>query len=846
MPLYIGDPYRMSLTPFNARTRLLASVALLSALAAGGVVRAADATADSASAAAAPTTVTEVYVTARKQKERLIDVPVAITALTPTAINRYGGIKDLKDVMDNVPNLSITNVASGGGGAVSIRGLGSLGSDTGIPNEVAFILDGVSANRSRSINLGLLDLESVEVLKGPQALYFGSNSPAGVVAMNSVDPGRTFTGYANLSYEFTTQTPNIDAAVTIPITDTLSVRLAGKADTVRGYIRNVAPPTPQLLDPAMQAIDSGDPGAQYRYVDGSHEEMGRVSVAWRPSDRFSALVKFSNFQYTGNDEGGATTIKCGPGVTTVTENNNFNPVGVPVPGGSCNPGATSTVGGLNPTVGSKFPFSNNGKLFTFTRNNLLSANLTYKLDNLTLNSVTGYYNMGEADFCNCAYSSLAYDMGAQTENYHQVSEELRATSTFTAPINAMLGFYFEHSTDNVNSGEFFFPVPPDTVTGQTNTLQGNYFTTDDTYSVFGQVNWKILSNLLLTGGARYTHEHKLDTEQNTYENNNIVPLFNAVLGFPFNPFLPVGTKIVAPTTDDNVSPEVTLSWHPQPNVNIYAAYKTGYKSGGTSNPTALSSSSTATSLSFKPETAKGGEIGMKGEWFHSALRGDIVVYDYEFSNLQVQGLTLVNGLPTYNVDNAAKARTLGFEAQGSYAFDEHLSVRGNVGYNDAKFLSYPQAPCFFALGAAVLAAAAHGMTIPGTSVVGGNCVRDESGLQLPRAPAWTAGAGFTYSHPLMNTALLLTLSADVIYTDSYNPSDQLVDVLRVPGYAKINAGIKLSDPDKGWEISLSGTNLTDHIVYNWAYDRSGVAGGGLYFGGNTPPREIILAFRYMF
>jgi iron complex outermembrane receptor protein len=356
-----------------------------------------------------------------------------------------------------------------------------------------------------------------------------------------------------------------------------------------------------------------------------------------------------------------------------------------------------------------------------------------------------------------------------------------------------------------------------------------------TYSAFAEFDLKLPANLQFTGGARYTYEKKLAIIQDNYENDNIVPLFQALTGAPMNPFLPVGDVIHAPTVGVNISPEATLSWHPERNLNLYVSYKTGYKSGGTSESSSPSPS-TAASLSFKPETSSGFEVGSKGEWMHGALRGDLVVYDYTFRNLQVNELDESVIPPSFSVTNAAEAKTIGFEAQGSFQVNENLALRGNLGYNHGYYQSYKGAECYTALNSGLA---------PGGDFSGGTCSRDESGLQLPRAPDWTAGAGVSYTHNVASD-LLITLTTDLIYTGKYNPADELIPALEVSGYARVNAGIKLSDPATGWEVSLTGSNLTNKVVDAWGYDRPGAGPGGVYFAQTTPPREVTLAVGYKF
>src|SRR3546814_709340 len=149
-----------------------------------------------------------------------------------------------------------------------------------------------------------------------------------------------------------------------------------------------------------------------------------------------------------------------------------------------------------------------------------------------------------------------------------------------------------------------------------------------TYSMFGQARWSNLPTLELTGGVRYTKEKKRVREGNVY--------LHAITGnLSFFPLLPQGEIINSKFNDSNWSPEATLSWHPIDDTLVYAAYKTGYKSGGFSVPGNLSITATADSLRVESEKAKGGEFGIKSQLLDRTLLLQLTTYLYDFNNLQV-------------------------------------------------------------------------------------------------------------------------------------------------------------------------------------------------------------------
>lgn len=797
--------------------RLVAYNALIWAGLAFSATAAADTPAETAAKSATSAgTDGEIVVTARKRAERLIDVPVAVTALSQEAINRYG-ITDLKALTQNVPTLFISPVPTGSGSSVNIRGLGSLGADVGVPNEVVFNLDGIAVNRGRAIGLGMLDQSRVEVLKGPQSLFFGKNSPAGVVSLISQDPKSELGGYVRASYEFASVRPALEGAIDLPLGSDLAVRLAGKLTEQRGYIRNTAVP---MVD-AFGYAPIVQPGAKHEYQDGSNEQIGRITVAYNPAGPLQAALKFTYDRFHGNSELGSSETVCRQGITAVTLNNGFGGPDNVDPGADCKLDKRAAEGGLNPALTSLFPYSGNGTPFTQTESYIASLPITYQTDSVTLTSISGFYGYDTSAFVDSSYTSYLYFTAGLKDKYRQYSQELRADFEISDNFKLHLGGYYEHTSGEYIASVYFIPLGPDSRTGYINSAIVDTHHSSDSYSGSISADWNITPTVILSGGARYTHDKKLTRLENVFVND---AFFN-LLGF--NALQPEGSPIVAPYSSSNVSPEVTLSWHPQPDINIYGAYKTGYKAGGTSIASALAVN-TAQGLSFRPEKAEGGEIGIKGILFDRKLRGDLVVYHYIYKDLQVSALDSTRSPPAFSTVNAAKAVTQGVELQLTYQAAPDLTLRANGAYTDAHYVSFPGASCS--------SDQQKGVT-PGCNGTPG--VQDLSGRQLPRAPKWNLNGGFTYEVPV--GSFKLSLSGDASYNGRYYASDQLIPQSYQKDWVRLDAAIKVSSPD-GWEVALSGRNLTDHLVQTFMFDRSGSSAlGGIYSGPTAPAREVTLS-----
>lgn len=738
-------------------------------------------------AAPEPTFITEeIVVTARKREETLLDVPVAVSALSAADMNRYQA-NDLTKIGQMVPQVIIAKTGGGGAGAsFAIRGVGSSALDSGIEQTVSVNIDGLQVSRGRLATQGFFDVQQVEVLKGPQALFFGKNSPGGVISLRTAGPTKTLQGYVRAGYEFNADERYVEGAISGPISDTLGFRVAGRANKMDGYLTNVAGPLILPSDP-----DFIRPGAGSRKSPSNREFLGRLTLEWNPSDRLKAVLKVFGSDLHNNGETANNEVKCNGGAPQTLDLVTGTLVSDPYGDCTLNGRRSSTALPIGRAV--NYPGAKDGRPFTDYQSILTSLTMDYKLDWATLTSVTGYYNYDNSSFDNFGFSGVGVVWGFNQDKSSALSQEIRLATDFTGAFNFVVGGYYESSKRDTLGNGAIAAVGLDPVTGRYDNWSLISDNHGKTYSLFGQAIVNIMPNLELAGGVRWTRETKRVLVANTYV-HSIFSTFGVVN--------PAGINLVGRFKDDNFSPEATLSWHPTRNTTLYVAYKTGYKSGGFSNPSILSAGQTISDLSFQPEKAKGGEIGAKGKFINNRLTLNAALYNYKFTGLQLTSFDAA--AVAFSIRNAAAARTKGVEVDASFVVDDKLTLRGAVGYNRARYLSFLGAPCYTAETEA-------------QGCVGG--VQDLSGTSLVRAPKLNISGGATYDTPMTET-MNLGLSVDGRYTSGYWMQENQNPLGYQNGFFLLNASVRLHHPDDRWELALIGKNLTNRYYGVGSQDKT--------------------------
>jgi iron complex outermembrane receptor protein len=753
----------------------------------------------------------EVVVTARKQSESLESVPVAVSVVTAAQL-RNTDSSNLENIAELTPTVFAGNIISGTGAILSIRGIGSSPSDPGIDSSVAVDIDGVQLSRGRVITESYFDLRQVEVLEGPQALFFGKNSPAGVISLHSADPTSTPEAYLHAGYEFEAREKFGEGAISGPITDTLEGRLSFRVSDQEGWMRNDAysVPYPNVLSipfPNGNAPIATVP-ADPRGPDGSDVAV-RVGLHWTPIDSFDAMLKITGSVMNNNGENQNEQVYCVRPISPVPTLTGYPSFQV-----GCSANQVRPLADLPQVLAVNYPYVDYGQNYYVSRNLLSSLVLDWKLNKVSIVSTTGLYYQGTADGGDQDSSEYPLVWNVQHEIYRLLTEELRATSQFEGPLNFTGGFYGERFTRPTFNAPYLLYEGFNPVTGNTANNEQHIQNTGDTLSGFGQARWMILPELELAGGARWTHETKgaVITQVAVNPNNILGPLH------------PVGSQLDGNYSVDNTSPEATLTWHIDPDQMVYAAYKTGYKSGGISNTAVISAATTIDDLKFGAEKSKGEEIGYKAELLGHSLRMNLTAYHYKFDNLQVSVFD-----PTtisYLLKNAASSVSEGFEAALLWRATPDLTLNATGAYTDAHYNSFPGAECW------------TGQTAAEGCV---NGVQDLAGKPLLRAPRWAANFGGDYRMPL-NSAWDLHVGSDESYTSSYVVDDSESPYGLQVGYWKINASLRLEQSNGHFAMALIGRDLNN--AYYKVYLNDNAVSPYVFSGYFNRPREIILQAEY--
>ena len=754
----------------------------------------------------------EIIVTARKREESLMSVPVAVTAVSGDALTQTG-VSDLSRLAQLAPQVMVSRADSGSGGSFKIRGLGTPYADAGLDSSVGVNIDGMQAMRGNGVNIGFFDVSQIEVLKGPQALFYGKNNPAGVIALRSKDPTDRLEGYIRASYEFEARERMLEGAISGPLSETFKARLALRASKMRGWLVNRA--VPILNNPLMGGFDTFPRDSK---GNGGEDIMGRLTLLWEPSSNFDANLKIAAGKHKDNGTTGQLVcldpnrrpLTFGLGVTPYAD-----------PGSDCKMDKNFSQANMPAQAAAGIPYVNDGVPFTDIESLLTTLNMNYRMDNLTITSVTGYTKLDAAqlmDFSWGSYGSTHCTLGEDSETW---SQELRLVSDYDGPVNFTMGGYYEDWKRANRTSCFLGFAGPDPASGRYDT-HGNLITgSGKTISGFGQLRWELSEQIELAGGVRYTHEKKTTDVRNVYTH-----------GFLAGPFAlqPVGVPLAGDFsfTDSNWSPEFTASFKPMDDSLIYLAYKTGYKSGGFSSPNLVQTFQNSGNLKFDSEKSRGVELGFKSQLADRSLRLEGSIYSFIYKNLQLSQFDA--NTFSYFIKNAASARIKGAELSALWQATPELRLNATATYNKATYKSYPGASCFTGQTAA-------------EGCIGGS--QDLTGAPLTQAPKHTFNAGFVYDLPMGASDLVVSLSGDMAYTGSYITAEDHAPTTFQKSYTLFNAGVRVHPSDERWEIALMGRNLGNKF-YKIVSSGKPFGGADEYFSFTPRAREIRLQVAYNF
>jgi iron complex outermembrane receptor protein len=775
--------------------------------------------------------VEEIVVTAQKRAESLQDVPISVAATTGEKLEAQG-VKDLEGLSGYVPGVQI------GKGAINtqinIRGIGS-GSNRGFEQSVGMYVDGVYMGRDRQFRAPFMDLDRVEILRGPQGTLFGRNTIGGAISVITKDPSLSdgFGGDASLRWEGESNTVQLNGAATVPLGEDAALRLAVQRRSGDGYIHNVT---------------------RGRDEPGVDETAIRGTLLWRPTDKFTAKVKFSALD---SDIAGMNAV-----VTRFTK----------VTGTVTPPSPLSSLIFANvPVVEPRFSVADPYKSFRDdptvanwsgrddnlkTKSQLGVIDLQYDLsDKLTLTSITGYSAYKTHDGIDLDFLPIRFIFRNEQQDFSQYSQEFRLTSNLGGAIDFMGGVYAETqklSQDGallINSRLGFLPASAfagGATAGVYPLLPANvisrnsHFSQDtDNLAAFGEVRWRPADKFMVTLGGRWSKETKDFTKQTWFgadaspqglfvapasiTQENVLLLYFKALDASNNLVNAVDTRKAS-----GFDPSIKVQYDVTDDVMTYATYSQGRKSGGfngnddqrlsnTATPwTALTPAGLSTrnpaydptkpgdGFEYKPETAKSFEVGVKSRLLDGRATLNLAAFSTKYEDLQV---TVFQGA-SYVVANAKGSKIQGFEADGQVRATHELTFSASLAYLDFKFSDYANAGC----------------TAQQISEKPAPCVQDLSGQTNAFAPKWSGNIAVDWKHPV-GESLEVRLNADANYRASHYLDYDLDPASHQASRTRINARIALGSQSGQWEVAAFGQNLTDKATFTTVSDIPLTPGG---------------------
>ena len=730
----------------------------------------------------------DIVVTAQFKSQRIQDIPIAISAVSGASIESRG-LQNIAQVAHTIPNVFVERSGAGTGVSanVYIRGVGQSDSSFSLEPGVGVYVDDVYYGVISGSLFETLDLDRVEILRGPQGTLAGKNSIGGAIKLFSRVPTGEPDAYVEAGYG-SYQRINLRAATNLTIVpDTLFLRLSASAKRADGYLTRLdygcATGTPS---PVRQNLKSdckiGTDGGQRLFT-------GRASLRWLVADGIENTLIADTIQ--DDSESPAAKLRIQSGAWGGPNNYLTGPRSY-----------TSYADYISdPGLPDQFSLRPEATLHGWGVANRLSARLG---DDLQLVSVTGY-RVSDTYFPLDLDGSPADVLSQEWSLDHkQFTQELRLSGTLLdkALEWTVGGFYYDAkgrsiARFNVRGGYVLGGGGIDLLARTDDTIKTS------SKSAFGQLVVHPFSRLSVTAALRYTKDHK-DYLFHRYDNDgNIHPIIGNIDGL-FGVF--DGSRV-----DYRFAADYKIAGH----TLIYAQTSSGFKGGGVNAYPYFKSQV----VSFKPETLASYEAGFKTALFDRMVRLNGAVFHNNYRNLQ----GLLRTCPSITPGNAAgpcsaqsnigNARVNGAELEGE-VHSGGLSINGSVGYLDFKYTSL----------------------LPDTGVT-----KDMTNLYTPK---WTASGGIEYGFAVARVGRI-TPRFDINYISStYSELVNSPDT-RIASRSIANAQLKWNNQDGDWEATIAVTNLFNTFKYLNYFQKD----GDIYFaqsGQPTHPREWLLTVKRRF
>jgi iron complex outermembrane receptor protein len=751
----------------------------------------------SGAAIAQETALEEIFITAQKRVQKLQDVPISVNALSGEKIED-AGITSIERIADYIPSFNMTQ--TGIGTNIAIRGISS-GVNQGFEQSAAQFVDGVHFGRSQLARAPFLDIERVEVLRGPQSILFGKNSTAGAISITTAKPTEEFEGKLTMLFEPEYGEQDARLILSGPITETFSGRLAILDSSIDGYFENTTLDRDEAAD---------------------ENQVVRGVLRWQPNDDWDINLKIEDGSF---DSDGRNVEVVNPVFNPITQfDANGNPI---APVSYQTMLSYLTLGAYQLDTAHDWKRQSNGDhSYNDTENQTLT--IEYELENHTLTSVSGRNAYKYEELCDCDFTGGSGFFILSDEDYSQFSQELRIASGEDQTFSYLGGVFFQSSSLEFHD---VVGVPTDSYiatafvsrigSAAANALRGASTQRDfeqdtDLSAIFAQGTWNFTDTMRLTLGARYTKENKEASRQQYHVTPTGVVLPEGSITDTYNgiwSIFRVDPHSVEGDRDESAfTPLITLQADLNSTDMVYASFTTGFKSGGfdvrsNAAPNALGGiyNGQATgvpniegSWEFEDEQVKNYELGGKFLLADGAAELNVALFRSDFSDMQTSQF---DGSLSFNVTNAGEALVQGLEVDGRWAIIDNVLLRGGVAFIDFEYTDFKNSQCYFG-------------QVDNIGVAGDG-VCNATGKRREFTPEIQGNIGVDYTIDFSG-GMKLVSTLDFVYSSDYLTTPSLDPKFEQDAFTKINARIALSGNDDLWEVALIGKNLTDESIVTYA------------------------------
>ena len=742
-----------------------------------------------------------IIITSRRRREVLQDVPIPISVVTGALVEDAGAfnVNRLKELVPSV-QLYSSNPRNTG---LNIRGQGSTFGLTndGVEPGVGFYVDGVYYARPAATTLDFIDVERIEVLRGPQGTLFGKNTTAGAFNVTtrkpSFKPGAHFElSYGNYGFI------QAKSSVTGALTKKLAARLSFSGTQRNGLIENVAT--------LKTTNDINNIGV-------------RGQLLYTPSDKVDITIAGDA---TRQRPDGYAQVVAGVAPTLRPVYRQFEQI----------------ISDLHYSLPSRNPFDRKIDHNTTWRsgNDLggVSVNVDIKLKSGTLTSTSAWRYWKWDPSNDRDFTGLPVLTYSQAPSKHkQWSQEIRYAGNLSSRLSGVFGVFVigqdlktnPYHTEESGSAQWRFSQSTNSSKWSTPDLFDGYGirTTSalNTFSsaVFSQLDWAIIDRLHVLGGLRYNYDKKeVDFNRKTYggletEDPDLIALKKLVYT----------DQVFSSNTDNkNLSGQLTLAFKAAAQLNTYVTYSTNYKSVGLNLgglPTANGSVLTELAT-IKPEYVQHFEFGIKATPVPGTTL-NLALYHTNIDDFQTQVQTAEVGVNRGYLANAEKARIRGGEFDGNTRLSRNFSLYGGVAYTDGIYVSFKNAP------------------VPLEETGGASAFKDISGGELPGISKWTASLGTEFVTPAAFLGKIgkFFIAVDGYYRSGFSSSPSPSKYLNIDGYALLNGrlGFRVAN---GFSAFVWGRNLLDKNYFEQFLPAAGNA--GQYAAVLGDPRTYGITLRY--